>query len=83
MHNPGPSLPGGLTLGNAVSTPGSWDVMDLRDIELGLPGYPGALSLPASLRQVEGITEQACSWWLPQAGCYKRQWPWSADSSCI
>jgi hypothetical protein len=56
-----PSLPGSIALGDMVPAPKSLSAVDLGVMELWLPGYPSAPSPPISWRQVENITEQACS----------------------
>jgi hypothetical protein len=39
--------PGGAALGDAISAPGSSDIVDLGSNELGLPCYPRVPPLPA------------------------------------
>jgi hypothetical protein len=61
VRNPSPSLPRCTALGDAVSTPGSSNEVDLGAIELGLLGYTSAPSPLTCWRQVEGGAELACS----------------------
>jgi hypothetical protein len=52
LRGPGFSAPCETALDDVGSTPMSFDIMDLRAGELGLPGCPRVPLLPASWRQV-------------------------------
>jgi hypothetical protein len=54
VSDPGSRPPGGTAPGDTISDLGSLDDVDPRFIVLGLLGYPGMSSAPASWRWVEG-----------------------------
>jgi hypothetical protein len=54
--------PKGTASDGMMSVPKFFNIVDLGGGELGLPGYPKALPLPASWRQVAGGALLMCSW---------------------